>query len=331
MGSSAKRKKEKKQDFQKPKLKVGKTKPKASNLTDTSFRAKSIVLNQQSLSTTAPSLAGQFTQQLSLVSSKSDSQRRDALSYLTSTPVAVILPKVQPLILDGNKSVRENLLKLLRALPEMEIAGHVDQLLLYVRAGLTHLAVEIRSSSLDVLDWLLQSAGRELVASAGGWVKTLMAFMSLLGWSRKEKEGADKWTASRTSFGKPGSAESKLLVKQLNTLALFLQTGLSSPVEDGGVRDGRLFPMWHTEQHLIPGRSNPYGYLNLFGAPRDVESEMYEDAEGRKEVFGELMYEATTKGVQTCKKEGGEVGRAASAVEKVLKHDMADYEARDSP
>lgn len=301
-----------------------------------------IVLNQQSLSTTAPSLAGQFTQQLSLVSSKSDSQRRDALSYLTSTvtglstsglpqPVAVILPKVQPLILDGNKSVRENLLKLLRALPEMEIAGHVDQLLLYVRAGLTHLAVEIRSSSLDVLDWLLQSAGRELVASAGGWVKTLMAFMSLLGWSRKEKEGADKWTASRTSFGKPGSAESKLLVKQLNTLALFLQTGLSSPVEDGGVRDGRLFPMWHTEQHLIPGRSNPYGYLNLFGAPRDVESEMYEDAEGRKEVFGELMYEATTKGVQTCKKEGGEVGRAASAVEKVLKHDMADYEARDSP
>lgn len=40
MGSSAKRKKEKKQDFQKPKLKVGKTKPKASNLTDTSFRAK---------------------------------------------------------------------------------------------------------------------------------------------------------------------------------------------------------------------------------------------------------------------------------------------------
>ena len=40
MGSSAKRKKEKKKDFQKPKLKVGKTKPKAANFTDTSFQAK---------------------------------------------------------------------------------------------------------------------------------------------------------------------------------------------------------------------------------------------------------------------------------------------------
>jgi len=40
MGSSAKRKKEKAKDFAKPKLKVGKTKPKATNATDTSFRAK---------------------------------------------------------------------------------------------------------------------------------------------------------------------------------------------------------------------------------------------------------------------------------------------------
>lgn len=42
MGTSAKRKKEKKKDFQKPKLKVGKAKPKAANFTDTSFQAKSM-------------------------------------------------------------------------------------------------------------------------------------------------------------------------------------------------------------------------------------------------------------------------------------------------
>lgn len=42
MGSSTKKKKEKKKDFQKPKLKVGKAKPKASNFTDTSFRSKGI-------------------------------------------------------------------------------------------------------------------------------------------------------------------------------------------------------------------------------------------------------------------------------------------------
>ena len=44
MGSSAKKKKEKKQDFQKAKLKVGKARPKNTNATDTSFSAKSIVL-----------------------------------------------------------------------------------------------------------------------------------------------------------------------------------------------------------------------------------------------------------------------------------------------
>ena len=40
MGSSSKRKKEKQKDFQKPKLKVGKTRPKADNFTDTSFKAR---------------------------------------------------------------------------------------------------------------------------------------------------------------------------------------------------------------------------------------------------------------------------------------------------
>jgi pre-rRNA-processing protein IPI1 len=40
MGKSAKAKKEKQKDFQKQKLKVGKTKPKASNVTDASFRSK---------------------------------------------------------------------------------------------------------------------------------------------------------------------------------------------------------------------------------------------------------------------------------------------------
>ncbi|MBE7181803.1 MAG: hypothetical protein INR71_11465 [Terriglobus roseus] len=40
MGASSKKKKEKKKDFQKAKLKVGKTKAKPANFTDTSFKAK---------------------------------------------------------------------------------------------------------------------------------------------------------------------------------------------------------------------------------------------------------------------------------------------------
>ena len=43
MGSSARKKKEKKKDFQKAKLKVGKERPKGTNFTDTSFRSKGIL------------------------------------------------------------------------------------------------------------------------------------------------------------------------------------------------------------------------------------------------------------------------------------------------
>ena len=40
MGSSTKKKKDKKKDFQKAKLKVGKARAKADNFTDTSFKSK---------------------------------------------------------------------------------------------------------------------------------------------------------------------------------------------------------------------------------------------------------------------------------------------------
>lgn len=40
MAKSAKHKRERKKDFQKVKLKVGKTKAKADNFTDTSFKAR---------------------------------------------------------------------------------------------------------------------------------------------------------------------------------------------------------------------------------------------------------------------------------------------------
>ncbi|GAB7352591.1 hypothetical protein MBLNU459_g2972t1 [Dothideomycetes sp. NU459] len=329
MGSSARKKKDKKKDFQKPKLKVGKTAPKASNFTDTSFRAKSIVLSQQSLTTSAPSASAQFSQQLSLVTSKSDSQRRDAVAYLTNTiserragedlplPVATILPKVQPLILDGSKSVRENLVKLLRSLPGAEVASQIDQLLLYVRAGMTHLAADIRSSSLDVLELLLQVGDEELVSCAGGWLKTLNCFMSLLGWQNVEKQG--KWSSHRVASGKPGS-ESKPLVRQLSVLAVFLEAGFRQEHDGnrGAKEAAQMFPVSGREPLMLYTRSNPFRSLNLFGAPRDAESNMYDDAEARKRAFEEQALAAVLRGISEAKKEGGEVGRAAAGVEKVL-------------
>lgn len=339
MGSSAKKKKEKKKDFQKPKLKVGKARPKNTNATDTSFSAKSIVFKQQSLSENGVrDSTALFNHNLSLLSSKADTQRRDALVYLTTAcgirhngtlpqPVSAIVEKAQPLVLDGSSQVRQQLLKLLDALPKDDL-GNVETLLMYIRAGMTHLSTDIKSSSLDAMDWLLTAQPEGVVSCAGGWIKILRTFQNLLSWTDAVPDGAHKgWSASKTSAN---LGSNKLLVHQLRTLSRFLTIGLKRPdVQAERVaaaqRAAQLFPFWHTDAHLMPKKSNAFGYLNLFGTPRDVESEMYEDAEDRCEVFGELgLYDLFCAGVKEAKKEAGEVGRAAALAEKALK--LADVD-----
>ena len=336
MGSSAKKKREKKQDFKKTQLKVGKARPKNTNATDTNFSTKSIVLKQQNLSETGRDVRELLEYNLSLLSSKSETQRRDAVMSLTAAvaasdgilfqPASVILSKAQPLIIDGSSSVRTNLLKLFKVLPRQDL-GPFDQVLLYTRAGLMHLSTDIRMTSLDVLEWLLDINGPAVTGCAGGWVKTIRTFQNLLSWHGMESSkpssvsAKSTWTASTASNGKLGN--SKLIVRQLTALAHLLTVGLiPAQVEARAAEDraAALFPLWSADAHLIPSKSDPFGYLNLFGAVRDVESEAYEDADERVEVFLRLgMRDAFDRGVRETKRAGGEVGRAAVLVDKALK------------
>nr|POE79601.1 pre-rrna-processing protein ipi1 [Quercus suber] len=340
MGSSAKKKREKQKDFQKTKLKVGKARPKNTNATDTSFAAKSIVLKQQTLTESGQDAATLFNHNLSLLSTKNETQRKDALAFLTASvaaatekkaalpqPVPTIVAKAQSLILDGSKGVREQLLKFFHALPAQEIGG-LDQLLLYTRAGMAHMSTDIKLSSLDVLDWLLETSGEAVMGCPGGWIKTLQTFQNLLTWQDGPTNGATSagvTTNGKWSNTKPTTnlGNNKLLVHQLTTLARFLATGLRKPPTDSNVASQRaasLFPLWHTDAHCLPQRSNSFGYLNLFGAARNVESEVYEDADERADVFTEMgLHHVFAMGAQEVKKEGGEVGRAASGIEKALR------------
>mgnify|MGYP001005100401 CR=1 FL=1 len=272
-----------------------------------------------------------------MLSSKSDTQRKESLAHLTTSissrpvdsplpqPVSVILPSLLPLILDASNGVRSQLLKLLRCLPASEIEDHVGQLLPYIRAGMTHLAADIRVSSVEILSWLVDVAGAQVVSCAGGWIKTINCFLSVLGWHTEESA---KLSATRGTFGKAGS-EGKPMVKVLQTLAEFLQAGIGKP-EDETMDDadsekeeagssGWMFPLCHTAQHMIPKMSAPYAYLNLFGQPRDEEGEMYETREDRYRVFSDRFLKAVERGLENARKEGGEVGRASAAVAKVLK------------
>ncbi|RMD40649.1 hypothetical protein DV735_g4466, partial [Chaetothyriales sp. CBS 134920] len=286
MTSSTKKKRERKKDFQKPKLKVGKAKPKAANHTDTSFRAKAIVLNQQ-LSVEVPSVSAQFTHHVSLLSSKSENQRRESLVFLTvcldtshALPLTIptFLDRLCPLILDGSNGVRSQLVKLLQALPPVDIRDRVSRLLPHLRAGMTHLSKDIRNSSIDILSWLIGVAGQELVSSPGGWFMTLECFTTVLGWRSAD---AGRWTASKPSMG-----DNKTITKAVLVLADLLKTGLLE--EAGGDNTAALaagFPTWHLHFHQIPGKSNAYGYLNIFGSPPDAKSQMLEDREDRLRCY----------------------------------------------
>jgi pre-rRNA-processing protein IPI1 len=228
---------------------------------------------------------------------------------------------VQRLILDGSNAVRQQLLKLLQSLPKNDIASHTDQLLLHTRAGMTHLSTEIRTFALDVLEWLLSSAGDEVVSCAGGWVKTLKCFLSLLGW---KNDTLSNWTTPK-SFGK-SSGDTKIQVKQMNALTSFLRAGLLHSKTAVMIGSGAAtFPLWQTEHHMLSERSNVYAHLNLFGASRDEETEMYEDREDRQQVFHDRAEAAIITGLEQATKGGGELGRAAAQLRKVIKEGMVDY------
>ncbi|CAD6589197.1 MAG: rRNA processing protein [Alectoria sarmentosa] len=348
MGSSRKRKNEKRKDFKKPKLKVGKARTKPDNFTDTSFKAKGRhMLKTLSLTTIAPTQSLQFSHHLSLLSSRSSSQRRDSLAYLTTAitsrpvtipllqPVSALLPRLNPLILDGSHGVRSQLLKLFSILPSRETDPHIKHTLLYIRAGLTHLAADIRSSATDLLLWAIETCPNELVSCAGGWVKTLKCLLTVLHWHAPSitigtgaAVGANAWSSSRApTLGKEGS-EGKLTVKTLRVLTTFLRAGLMEEHNahaDATCAEKWPFPLRYVEAHMLPKRSNTFAHLNLFGPPRDEESEMYAEREERQRIFHERFYVVVSGGVEAAKREGGEVGRAAAGVAKVLVEGMEGF------
>ncbi|KAL2758567.1 hypothetical protein ACRALDRAFT_2133535 [Sodiomyces alcalophilus JCM 7366] len=326
MGSSSKKKKEKAKDFQKPKFKVGKAKAKPSNFTDTSFKAKAIVMGQQNLTIEAPETSTQFRHSLSLATnSRSEKQRKEALAYLTTqvasgnNPVgtATLLAKLLPLISDLSGPVRTQLLKLFRELPGDEVRNHAEKCIMYVRAGMTHLSVDISNDALSALEWLLDVAEDEMVSCPGGWVKTLNSFCALMGWTVSATNG---WSAAPKG-GSLKSKDAQSRVRQLALLARFLEAGLEAEAAAHLDPNARWDSMYR-----VPRAPQPFAHLNLFGSRRDEEAEMYTDSESRQRVFDRRFSILFSRGVDNAKKEGGAVGRSASTLEQSLKDGMAGFE-----
>jgi pre-rRNA-processing protein IPI1 len=194
----------------------------------------------------------------------------------------------------------------------------------------------IRLSSLDVLEWLLNTAGDEVVTCPGGWPKTLKCFAGLLGWDSTETtlangirastvkgSGGGTWTSTPSTAGK-STSDVKILTKTLSVLTLFLEAGLLPSVAEKQAMKIQAdsarsnFPLWHADQHLLSKVSNPFGHLNLFGPPRDEEGMEYEDRADRVRYFEERWTGTFVHGTERVKREGGGVGRVAVGVERLL-------------
>ena len=185
---------------------------------------------------------------------------------------------------------------------------------MYFRAGITHLAGDILYTALEILEWVLSISGVHLVSCQVGWIKLIKSLLLALAWN--EDDTLRGWTSSRALLGRSGS---KALAKALDLLALILRVGFipASPPENPPPKQ-IWFPLWHIDRHMLPTRSNEYGYLNLFGPPRDEDGQCYKDPGERRRIFRKIFGDKVAKGAAAARGEEGEVGRAAATVTKVL-------------
>lgn len=296
--------------------------------------AAAIVMNSQSLADEAPDIVAQFKHNLSLASSsKTDKQRKDALSYLTNqlskddpvNPVGTnnILAKLSPLVSDSSTPVRKQLQVLLDHLPGEEVRHHADRMLLHVRAGMTHLSNDVSNDALGVMDWLLGFAADEIVSCAGGWVKTLETFCAMMGWTPKSSSSG--WTSgSKVTLR---AKDSTTHARQISVLAKMVQAGLeprpsaaddSKPDSAGGRWDYLC---------RVPSDPKAFDYLNLNGSTSsNDQSQRYASREERQQVFKARFSSSISKGASDALQAGGATGRAAAALQKALDAGLEDYE-----
>ncbi|KAG8694786.1 hypothetical protein FRC09_009599, partial [Ceratobasidium sp. 395] len=206
MPKSSKKRKEKAADFTKAKLKLGKGKKPASNEIDTSFKAKSVALPNQTIRT-EEHVAGQgipttrrrltYDDLLTHLKHYSPTTRKDALQglreLLSDHPWMIVpnlgslLDAVAKLIADDDHSVRKALVSflewVLNQIPlvrsfsvtirsefshtaQSTLTPHAPPLLLFATAALAHISATIRTDAVRVINVLLEKAPQAVVFGA---------------------------------------------------------------------------------------------------------------------------------------------------------------------
>ncbi|KAF0348295.1 Pre-rRNA-processing protein IPI1 [Gigaspora margarita] len=174
---SQRKKKAQHEDFKKPKLKVGKKKPQASNFTDTSFKSRAISLPEQSI---AKDKSDEITntRNLSLndlvtqLKHYSPVTRKDSIQGLRdffhkhpsilSRSLSTIVNPLSRLLVDDDRGVRRSLLafftEFFLKVQKFELRPFLPLLIIYTCSAMTHIYDDIRTDSIKFMELWLEIA-----------------------------------------------------------------------------------------------------------------------------------------------------------------------------
>ncbi|XP_069669072.1 testis-expressed protein 10 homolog isoform X1 [Periplaneta americana] len=190
-------KKHERKEKSKVKLKTKKTVlTKAQNITDARFKIRKIVLPDQLKTTVRKDSVipkrHNVKELLSKLRHHNLSMRKESLAGLhelvTHRPeeifglyLAAVIEGVSELVIDLEKDVRREALKLLQLIltqvPPSKMLPFFNVLLSYLRCGMTHLKASVQNDSLEMLDILLASAPNSVAVQS---VKILPNFLNMI-------------------------------------------------------------------------------------------------------------------------------------------------------
>lgn len=347
MGSKKKRD-EKKKDFQKTKLRVGKKTARPDNYTDTSFTAKLISLPNQALArkSGADTAEIDLTHQLLLTKHHLAATRKEVLAYITAhLPASTslykqILTVTLSLSTDPSALVREAFVALLAACAAKQpgfLELHMRLVILFVHSAMTHIRPDVRGLSTNILGVLVARAPGALVL--GHFVKTLRSYFSLMAWTLSGDKKAVSLAVNLDSLGgasKAVRANHLGVLKRFLDAALFEQTTEKPAVALDWGACTFLHP--HTARFMVPMTPQAYTQLKLYadelparrqgaggaeGAEgafllADVDTLSTEDQETRRKVTLDVFVEPLKRNLANVVRDGGEAGKEAAGCLAVL-------------
>ncbi|EJS43447.1 ipi1p [Saccharomyces arboricola H-6] len=329
--TKSRKQKQKKQDFLRKKLKVGKPKERASNATDTSFVSKTISIRNQHLDHDPHDL----TKRLTLLKHHNINVRKETLitfqksipSIINSRLMTPLLTQSIPLICDESKQVRQGLVDLID-----EIGSHDAQILklhcnifvLYISMAMTHIVSQIQADSTKFLFHLLKYCSDEVVRKS--WVKLLNGIFGVLGWGQIGKNDS-------ASVVQTKKRNAKYVAVHLNALYTLVEYGCQDERArgvDNNTTESLVESSEFRNPYLIPDYPQPFEHLKIFtrelkvkdattkGTNATLLSLTTQDIETRRASFSEQYLPIVRKQVEIIIKEGGECGKSANNLKKLL-------------